>query len=59
MIGKPDLINTLMFHYTLYHNKAVLDQLKSGLCLLGVLDAMIRWPNILRELSLWGKTRTS
>ena len=28
---KQELTSTLMLHYTLYRNKAVLDQLKSGL----------------------------
>ena len=39
MSEREELKDVLMCHYTLYHNKAVMDQLKSGLCILGVGDA--------------------
>ena len=42
LTGKAELMDVRKFHYTLYCNKAVLDQLKSGLDVLGVMDAMIQ-----------------
>ena len=36
MTGKAELMDVQKFDYTLYHNKAVLDMLKSGLDVLGV-----------------------
>ena len=53
--GKFELMNTLKFHYTLYRNMAVLDQLKSGLCVLGVLDAMMKYSSILKPFFVCGK----
>ena len=55
MTGKAELMDVLKFHYTLYRNKAVLDQLKSGLDVLGVMDAMIQWPRILEPFFVGGK----
>lgn len=52
---KQELMNTLMLHYTLYQNKAVLDQLKSGLCIMGVADAMITYPDLLQAFFVAGK----
>ena len=54
MDGKIELMNVLMFHYTLYRNKAVLDQLKSGLVTLGVLGAMTQYPHILEPFFVSG-----
>ena len=42
MTGKAEFMDVRKFHYTLYCNKAVLDQLKSGLDVLRVMDAMIQ-----------------
>ena len=55
MAGKTELMNILMFHYTLYRTKAVLDQLKTGLAVLGVLDAMSKYSNILEPFFVCGK----
>ena len=43
-----------MLHYTLYRNKAVLDQLKSGLATLGVLNAMTKYPQVLEPFFVAG-----
>ena len=43
--GRKELVRTLMLHHVLLRNKAVLDQLKSGLSTLGILDAMCKHPN--------------
>lgn len=45
---KKELATTLMLHYTLYRNKAALDQLKSGLSVLGVADAMSEYSELLK-----------
>ena len=42
-------MRTLKNHYTLYRNKAAIDQLKSGLGVLGVSEAMSKYPDILEE----------
>lgn len=55
MGGKSELLRTLMLHHTLLRNKAVLDQLKSGLSALGVLDAMSKYPTILEPYFVAGK----
>ena len=47
-------MDTLKLHYTLYRNKAVLDQLKSGLDTLGVLNAMMKYPQILEPFFVSG-----
>ena len=59
MAGKQELINTLMYHYKiiLYRNKAVMDQLKAGLTILGVLDAMAKWPKIMEPFFVGAKQR--
>ena len=46
---KLELMRTLKNHYTLYRNKAAIDQLKSGLGVLGVSEAMSKYPDILEE----------
>ena len=53
--GKTELMNTLRYHYTLYRNKVVLDQLRSGLSVLGVLSAMSKYPHILEPFFVCGK----
>ena len=55
MTGKAELMDVRKFHYTLYRNKAVLDQLKSGLDVPGVMDAMIQLPRILEPFFVGGK----
>lgn len=50
--SKQELSSTLRLHFTLYRNKAVIDQLKCGLLQLGVLAAMCKYSNILRPLFL-------
>lgn len=44
-----------MLHYTLYRNKVVLDQLKSGLCVMGVADAMATHPELMETFFVAGK----
>ena len=44
--GKQELMDTLKLHYTLYRNKAVLDQLKSRPDAPGVLNVMMKHPQI-------------
>ena len=44
MEGREELVRTLMLHHVLLRHKAVLDQLKSGLATLGILDAMQKHP---------------
>ena len=53
--SKQELISTLIFHYTLYRNKAVLDQMKSGLNVLGVAQAMSKYQDILQPFFVCGK----
>lgn len=55
LAGRADLTSTLMYHYTLYRNKAVLDQLKDGLSALGVLDAMKSYPDVIMPYFVHGK----
>ena len=55
MEGKPELIRTLLLHHSLLRSKAELDQLKSGLAALGVLDAMSQYPTILEPSFVAGK----
>ncbi|XP_062519771.1 uncharacterized protein LOC134194818 isoform X2 [Corticium candelabrum] len=51
--NKTEVAKTLVIH-TLYRSKAVLDQLKSGLATLGLLDAMSKHPQILEPLFVFG-----
>ena len=37
---KEEMIRTLFLHYTIYRNKAELDQIKLGLNILGIADEM-------------------
>ena len=55
MTGKEELVNTLMLHHTLLRNKAELDQLKSGLSCLGVLNAMCQNPAVMEPFFVAGK----
>ena len=55
LAGKADLTGTLIYHYTLYRNKAVMDQLKDGLSALGVLDAMMSYPDVIEPYFVHGK----
>ena len=54
MVGKQEL-RCLMVHFTLFRNKAVLDQLKGGLCILGVADAMLKYSSLLAPFFVAGK----
>ena len=54
-LGVDELVSTLTCHYTLYKNKAVLDQLKSGLNILGVYDAMHSHSDIIESFFVCGK----
>lgn len=54
LAGRQELMDTLMLHYTLYRNKAVLDQLKSGMSALGVLDALEKYPHFLKPFFVHG-----
>ena len=54
MDGKDELKTTLMSHFILYRNKAVLDQMKGGLRTLGVGEAMMKYPDILAPLFIAG-----
>lgn len=53
--SKLEVMNALMMHFTLYRNKAVFDQLRSGLEVLGVSDAMRKYPDILEPFFVGGK----
>ena len=55
MEGKPDLLRTLQLHHFLFRSKAELDQIKSGLTALGVLDAMFKYPIIFGAFFVAGK----
>ena len=55
LAGKADLTGTLIYHYTLYRNKPVMDQLKDGLSALGVLDAMMSYPDVIEPYFVHGK----
>lgn len=55
MAGKANLMSTLMYHYMLYRSKAVLDQLKSDLSTLGVLDAMASCSDVIEPFLVYGK----
>lgn len=57
MAGKANLMSTLMYH-VLYCSKAVLDQLKSGLSTLGVLDAMASCSDVIEPFLVYGKQPT-
>ena len=46
--SKQEIRRILKLHYTLFRNKSCMDQLKSGLAALGVLDAMAQYSHILR-----------
>ena len=52
--GRAKIVKALMLHYTLYRNKAVLDQLKSGLATLGVLNAMTKYSQVLEPFFVAG-----
>ena len=54
MKEKIELTNVVLRHYTLYRNKAVLDQLKDGLGVLGVAKPMSQYGNILKPLFVGG-----
>lgn len=45
--SKQEIRSTLKLHYMLFRNKACMDQLKSGLAALGVLDAKSQYFHIL------------
>lgn len=53
--SKPSLIKTIILHATVLRNKGVLDQLKSGLSSLGVLDAIVKHPKLLESYFIAGK----
>lgn len=55
MNNKHNLIKTIILHTTVLKNKAVIDQLKSGLSSLGVLDAIIKHPHLLESYFVAGK----
>ena len=55
MENKWTLIRTIMLHATLLKNKGVLDQLKSGLSCLGVLDAITTNPSVFESFFVGGK----
>ena len=55
MANKNLLMRTIMLHSTLLKNKAVLDQLKSGLSSLGVLNAVMKNPNAFESYFVTGK----
>ena len=47
MNNKQNLTKTMMLHATVLRNKGVIDQLKTGLSCLGVLDAIVKYPHLL------------
>ena len=51
---KAELISTLKYHYTLYCNKAAMDQLKAGLNVVGVSEAMTQYPHLLESYFVSG-----
>ena len=55
MEGKTELVQIICLHHVLLRNKAVLDQLKEGLSVLGVEDALKRYPSILEPFFVGGK----
>ena len=54
--NKQSLIKTMMLHATVFRNIGVIDQLKSGLSCLGVLDAIVKHPHLLAPYFIAGKT---
>lgn len=55
MNEKQALTDTLVMHYTLFRNKAVFDQLKSGLSILGVAGALSQYSKKLEPMFAAGK----
>ena len=55
MSNKNMLIRTIMLHSTILRNKGVLDQLKSGLSSLGVLEAVTKNPSVFKSFFVAGK----
>lgn len=49
--NKHELCDTLKKHFTLFKSKAVLDQLKSGLAELDVLEVITKYPDVLKPFS--------
>ena len=54
--SKHILIRTIILYATVLKNKAVLDQLKSGLSCLGVLGAITKNPKVFESFFVKGKT---
>lgn len=52
---KKELCDTLRCHFTVYRNIPVMNQLKTGLAELDVLDAMTRFPNLLEPFFVCDK----
>ena len=46
-----------MLYYTVLRSRLVLDQLAEGLSVLGVLDAMKRYPKLMEPLFVGGKQK--
>ena len=51
---KANLIRNILLHATIYRVKAVLDQLKEGLSILAVGEAMCNYPNLMEPLFVTG-----
>ncbi len=54
MSDKPGLVNALLLHFVVYRNKAVLDQLRAGLNILGMREAMSKYSEILKPFFVEG-----
>lgn len=58
MDHKQEVIKCVKGHFTLYRNLAAIEQLKQGLAVLGVLEALNRYPNLLEEYFVFGDQST-
>ena len=56
MNDKHTLIRSIILHATIVKNKAVIDQLKSGLECLGILDAINKHPHLLESFFVADKS---
>ena len=57
MSDKVQLMRTLMLYFTILRSRSVLDQLAEGLSVLGVLEAMKLYPQLMEPLFIRGKQK--
>lgn len=57
MSDKVQLMRTVMLYFTVLRSRSVLDQLAEGLSVLGVLEAMKLYPQLMEPLFIQGKQK--